>query len=195
MIDELPPIDGLASLWGTSVHICPYCHGWEVRDRRFGYLARHVERLTFPLMLRAWTSDVVVFAEHTLAIPPDIAELYAAANVRVETRRVARLHARDGVLASIELGNGERFERDVLFMHPAQRQVALVRSLGLALDAAGFVIVNDHRETSVPGIYAGGDLITGMQTAIGAANAGALAAGTLNHALAIDDARRARRPA
>lgn len=193
MIDDLPPLDGLAALWGTSVHICPYCHGWEIRDGRFGYLATHAERLMFPLMLRGWASDLVVFTE--LAIPPETAELFAAAQIRVERRPVVRLHGQGGVLASIELADGERIERDALFLHPPQRQVPLVHSLGLATDAAGFVAVNDQRETSVPGIYAAGDLITSAQTAIGAANAGTFAAGAVNLALAIDDARRAMRRA
>jgi len=37
--DELPDIPGLAQRWGTDVLHCPYCHGWEVRDRRIGVLA------------------------------------------------------------------------------------------------------------------------------------------------------------
>lgn len=194
MVDELPPIEGLRELWGTSVHICPYCHGWEVRDRRFGYLATHAERLTFALLLRSWTSDVTVFTDGKLAIPDDIAALFAAANVRIEARPLVRLQQRDGVLVGIEVAGGV-VERDVLFMHPKQRQVALVTALGLALDPGGYVVANEMRETSVPGIFAGGDLVTPAQTAIGAAASAVFAASGLNHALALDDARRAMRPA
>lgn len=194
MIDELPPLDGLRELWGTSVHICPYCHGWEVRDRRFGYLATHADKLTFALLLKSWTSDVTVFSDGNLVIPDDIAALYAAANVRVETRPVVRLQQRDGALVGIEVAGGV-VERDVLFMHPKQHQVPLVAALGLALDAAGYVTVSEMRETSVPGIFAGGDLITPAQSAIGAAAAAVFAASAANHALALDDARRAMRPA
>jgi thioredoxin reductase len=193
MIDELPPLDGLAPLWGTSVHICPYCHGWEIRDGRFGYLATHAERLTFPVMLRGWARELVVYTQ--LEIPPEMAELFAAVQIRVERRPIVRLQAERGVLASVELADGERVACDALFLHPPQRQVALVGSLGLATDAAGYIAVNEMRETSVPGIYAAGDLITPAQTAISAANAGTLAAGAVNHALAIDDARRAMRRA
>jgi thioredoxin reductase len=194
MIDELPPLPGLAPLWGTSAFICPYCHGWEVQDRRFGYLATSVERLPFALMLKCWTDDVVVFTDGKLAVPADVAAQLAGARVRIETRPLARLHATDGRLARVELADGESIERDVLFLHPHQRQVPLVQSLGLALDAAGYVVVDDHRATSVPGIYAAGDLITPVQSAIFAASSAVMAASTLNLTLAIADARPATPP-
>ena len=76
---------------------------------------------------------------------------------------------------------------DVLFAHPPQRQVPIVASLGLALDAQGFVQVNElHRETSRPGIYAAGDLTTRAQSAILAAASGMMAAAALNHALTVE---------
>jgi thioredoxin reductase len=69
----------------------------------------------------------------------------------------------------------------VLFTHPPQGQVELVRSLGLALDDHGFVQVDPmKRETSIPGIYAAGDLTTRMQAAIYAAAAGSQAAAMIN---------------
>ena len=181
MIDELPPLPGLAALWGTSVFICPYCHGWEVQDRRFGYLATSAERIPFALLLQCWSGDVVVFTDNKLDVPAEV-----ATRVRVEPRPIARLHARDGQLAGVELADGAVVERDVLFAHPHQRQVPLVQSLGLALDAAGYVVVDGHGATSVPGIYAAGDLVTMAQAAINAAASAVLAAATLNFALALD---------
>src|SRR5215207_1845980 len=57
VVDELPPVEGFRELWGHAIFQCPYCHGWEVQDSRWGYLARagdlgHV--LPFSLMLRGW---------------------------------------------------------------------------------------------------------------------------------------------
>src|SRR5699024_5248325 len=37
--DELPEIPGLAAHWGTHLVHCPFCHGWEVRDRAIGVIA------------------------------------------------------------------------------------------------------------------------------------------------------------
>ena len=72
----------------------------------------------------------------------------------------------------------------MLFAHPPQRQLELVRALGVALDAEGFVKVDPMtRETSVPGIYAAGDLTTRLQAAIIAAGQGMQAAAVLSFEL------------
>ena len=76
---------------------------------------------------------------------------------------------------------------DVLFAHPPQRQVDLVRALGVALDEHGFVSIDSmRRETSVPGVYAAGDLTTRMQGAIFAAAAGTHAAVVINGELTME---------
>jgi thioredoxin reductase len=72
-------------------------------------------------------------------------------------------------------------------MHPPQQQVDLVRSRGVALDDEGFVqIAAMTRETSIPGIYAAGDLTTRGQAAILAAAAGMQAAAVINAELTAD---------
>lgn len=187
MIDELPALEGFRALWGTSIFQCPYCHGWEVRDRSFGWLAPSAEFLAFALLLRGWTSDVVALTDGRFAVPAEVRAQLEAAGVPIEERPITRLVAREDRLEHIELAEGEPLRRDVLFARPPQRQVPLVESLGLELDPAGHVRVNDpHRETSTPGIYAAGDLQTPMQAAIAAAAAGMLTAAMINHALALE---------
>ncbi len=187
MIDEMPEIDGFRALWGRSIFQCPYCHGWEIQDQRFGYLATNADMLAFPLLLRGWTRDVVVFTEGRFAVPPDVVARFTAAGIRLEERRIARLVSGNGHLERVEFVDGDSLPREVLFAHPRQRQVELVRSLGLTLGPTGYVQVDDmHRQTSMPGIYAAGDLVSPVQSAILSAAAGMLAAGMLNHALTAD---------
>jgi thioredoxin reductase len=183
MLDELLPLPGFRELWGSSILQCPYCHGWEIQDQRWAYLATSVERLPFPLLMRGWTRDVTVFTG-ALAIPQDVQQRLEAAGVRIDARPITRLIASGGKLEGIELADGSVAACDALFAHPPQRQVELVRALGLALDAEGFVQVDPMtRETSIPGIYAAGDLTWRMQGAMFAAAAGTQAATVLNHEL------------
>jgi thioredoxin reductase len=184
MIDEQLPLPGFAELWGRSIFQCPYCHGWEVKEQRWAYLAASAEHLHFPLQLRAWTPDVVVFTSGALEVPAELRGRFEAAGIGVETAPVTRLLAREGRLEAIELASGARVAREVLFAHPPQRQLELVRDLGLALDEEGFVKVDAMtRETSRPGIYAAGDLTTRLQAAIIAAGQGMQAAAVLNFEL------------
>jgi thioredoxin reductase len=186
MIDELPPIEGFKELWGHSIYACPYCHGWEVQDRRFACLATTPEMLTFSIFLRGWTSDVVALTHGGADIPDAMRVQLDAARVRVDARRISRLVGHGGHLQRVEFEDGQALDRDVLFAHPAQRQVDLVHKLGLALDEKGFVRVDDTRETSAPGIYAAGDLVSPMQSAAIAAGSGMAAAAALNRALTVE---------
>lgn len=183
MVDELLPIEGFAGLWGHSVFQCPYCHGWEVKDQRWGFLAREPQTLDFALKLRGWTSAVTVFTGGSVEVPAEMRARYRAARVQLEAAPIQRLVARDGQLVSVELVSGA-VACDVLFAHPPQHQVPLVGSLGLELDEHGSVRVDPMtRETSVPGIYAAGDLTTKMQWAVAGAAAGGHAGAMINHEL------------
>lgn len=185
MIDEMLPIDGFRAAWGRSIFQCPYCHGWEVRDRRWGFLAGGAEALVhFPVMLRSWTREVVVFTGGAFEVPSEAIESLRRAGIALETRGIARLVAADGQIEHVELADGARVACDALFAHPPQRHVPVVAALGLALDEGGYVRVDPMtRETSIPGIYAAGDLTTRAQGAIFAAATGTQAAAMLNHAL------------
>ncbi|MBL9014797.1 MAG: NAD(P)/FAD-dependent oxidoreductase [Myxococcales bacterium] len=193
MVDELLPIDGFRELWGHAIFQCPYCHGWEVRDQRWGFLALPhgaAHLLPFALLIRAWSQAVTVFTGGAVEVDAAARDKLAAAGVRLETAPVARLAREDQRLVAVELAGGAAVPCDVLFAQPPQRQLELVRALGLALDDEGFVAIDPmKRETSVPGIYAAGDLTTRSQAAVLAAAAGMQAAAALNVDLALDAAR------
>jgi thioredoxin reductase len=190
MIDEMPPIDGFRELWGNAIFQCPYCHGWEVQDRRWGYLARATEPdhlLAFAGMARGWTRDVVAFTNASFDISAETRERLRAAGVRLETAPIARLVSRDGLLESVALSDGTAVPCDVIFTHPPQRQVGLVSALKLELDEAGYVRIDPLKfETSVPGIYAAGDLTTRIQGGVLAAAAGNRAAAGVNVELTME---------
>jgi thioredoxin reductase len=190
MVDELPPIEGFRELWGHSIFQCPYCHAWEVQDRPWGYLVRAADApmfLPFALQARAWTRDLVVYTNGVSAVPEDTRATLRAAGIRLETTALARLRAHGDRLEAVELADGVIVPCEVLFTHPPQRQVDLVRTLGLALDEHGYVQVDAmKRETSVPGIYAAGDLTTRMQGAVFAAATAVQAAAMINAELTIE---------
>jgi thioredoxin reductase len=190
MIDELPDIPGFRDLWGRSVFQCPYCHAWESQDRRFGFLAPSVDTVEFALLLRGWSKDVVVLTDARFPVPPETQKRLHSAGIALEQRRIAQLASKEGHLDRVRFDDGESLPLEVLFARPRQRQTALVQSLGLSLDAAGFVLVDEKRCTSIPGVYAGGDLVTPMQSATFAASTGVHAAVMLNHELTTELAER-----
>jgi thioredoxin reductase len=184
MVDELPDIDGIHASWGKSTFICPYCHGWEVQDQRWAYLAADNASLSFALLLRSWTADVVAHTNATFAVDPETREKLDRAGISIEERPIARLIQHQGNLERIEFADGESLRRDVLVVRPRQHQVDLVARLELTMDTGGYVTVEEtERETSTPGIYAAGDLVSSAQAAVLAAASGMQAAASINRAL------------
>lgn len=187
LIDESLPIDGFDDLWGQSIFQCPYCHGWERRDQRWGYLATTADSHHFELLLRHWTQQVTLFTQGAFALNAERVELLRTRGIEVETRPIAQLLRAPGeepVLRAVRFHDGEERACDVLFVHPKQKATELVQSLGLAHDEHGFVVVDPMtRQTSLPGVYAAGDVTTRAQAAIFAAASGTQAAAAINHAL------------
>lgn len=188
LIDEPLELPGSDVLWGHSIFQCPYCHGWENRDLRWGYLLHTPERIEFAMMLPQWTSQVTAFSDG-VELPEATRKRLDERGVRVEPRKISRLLLDETAtaprLAGIEFTDGSRTECDALFAHPNQRQVPLVAELGVALDDSGFVAIDPMtRQTSIPGVYAAGDLTTRMQGAIFAAAGGTQAATMINYDLA-----------
>lgn len=189
VVDEMLPLEGFRELWGRSIFQCPYCHGWEVRDGAWACLALPgsvAHLVPFALQARGWSRDLTVFT-HGLPLADEGRAQLMTAGIRVVDGAVARLVAKDGRLAEVALADGTTVACDALFAHPPQRHVPLVQSLGLALTDDGSVLVDPmRRETSTPGIYAGGDLTTRMQSAVVAASLGTQAAAMLNLELTME---------
>lgn len=192
MVDEMLPIDGFEELWGHSIVQCPYCHGWEARDRRWGYLLLPSDQshvAMFALQLRGWTRDVTVFTNDAFSIRETDREQLQSAGIRIETAPIVRLGGTSGRLDGVVLASGAVVPCDLLFVHPPQHHVRLVQELGVALDDGGYVKVDPStKQTSIPGIYAAGDLTSRGQAAILAASSGTHAAIAINAELTMEQA-------
>ncbi|MEZ4408479.1 MAG: NAD(P)/FAD-dependent oxidoreductase [Polyangiales bacterium] len=190
MIDEVPEL--YRALWGHAVFQCPYCHGWEIRDAAWGLVVHDPRWIEMSPFFTGWTSDLTVFTDGHFTVPDEARAALTAQGISIVERPIRALVPRDDDptrLAFIELDDGARVAREALFAHPKQRQTPLVTAMGLALDDMGFVTVDPAGQTSRPGVYAGGDLLTMRQGALLGASAGALAAYSLNHELTMELAR------
>ncbi len=193
--DELPEKPGFEEFWGRGVYHCPYCHGWEVRDRPLAVLAKaeHLARQT--ALVRNWSRDLVALTDGADGLDGETRSRLAALDVPVKEERISHLEGdAEAGLRRIVFEDGSGIEREGLFYAPPQRQRSdLAESLGCETEEMGLlsaVVKGDPmtRETSVPGVYVAGDAGTVLQGAIMAAASGASAAAFLNHSLISEDA-------
>ena len=191
-VDELPDIPGARERWGRDFRHCPYCHGWEVRDRPIGVLGTGPGSVDHAHLLRQWSDDVVLFThEH-----PVTAGERAALNARgiaVIDGRVARLSVVDDRLDAVQLADGRAVPRAAVFARPAlrPREEGLFASLGVEVDEDGFVRVDAVGRTSAPGVWAVGNATNPRAQVITAAGEGSAAAIAVNADLVEEDARHA----
>jgi thioredoxin reductase len=181
--DELSELDGLPEAWGKSAFDCPYCHGWEARDKVFGYVTSGDDCLGFSLLLQSWASHVVVFSNGR-APEPGLEVALAKRGIGFESQSLCRVvSGADGWLEGVEMADGSVIPCQALFLRPRQRQTELVRALRLELDSDGMVRVNTDMETSLSGVSAAGDLSSHTHGALVAAASGSTAAHALHRAL------------
>jgi thioredoxin reductase len=193
VVDELPAIDGLAALWGRGVFNCPYCDGWEVRDQPLAVLGadpRHAtRRAPDPLERRR---RVVPRRPAGLAGRPR--PYPAGSPAACGCARSRSLEGGDGHLDRVVFASGAPLPRRAAFLHPPTRQRSdLPVQLGCRLLEDGSVEVSDLGQTSVPGVFAAGDMarrpsmpLPGAQVVIAAAE-GAIAAVAIDQGLVMHD--------
>ena len=190
--DELPPIQGLAPLWGTSVFHCPYCHGWEQRDRRLVVLGGDARAVAQALHLANLSKETVLCTNGGPAFDRDALERLGSAGVEVRTEPIRGLRTEDGRLRSVELEDGTSVPADAAFVGPAARpNNGLAEALGCELLETGTVRVNPLGGTTVPGVYAAGDLARNPDVPFGgqvilAAASGSMAAMAIEEELLTD---------
>ncbi|MYX02083.1 MULTISPECIES: NAD(P)/FAD-dependent oxidoreductase [unclassified Streptomyces] len=198
LVDELPPVPGLAERWGREVLHCPYCHGHEVSDRPIGVLATGPLAVHQALMWRQWSDDVTLFL-HTGPEPTEEEyEQLAARGVAVVDGEVAGLEVADDRFTGVTLASGRVVPREALVVQARfTARSAVLESLGLKpvpQEMGGAVIgsyipTDPTGATEVPGVWAAGNVTRLTEQVIGAAAAGLMAAGAVNGDLIAEDTR------
>jgi thioredoxin reductase len=190
--DELPAVPGVRQRWGKDLLHCPYCHGWEVRDQPLGVLGALPGSAQHALLVRQWSGDVVFFV-HTYHLMPAEQRQLEARRIRVVSGQVARLVVRDDRLTGVELTDGRVVARTAVFVRPGNRphDDGLLAGLGCQRDEAGFPLVDGTGLTSVPGVWAAGNVADPRAQVITSAGAGSAAAIAINAGLVQEDADRA----
>lgn len=183
VIDDLPMIAGIEECYGRSVFHCPYCDGWEWRDRRFAVMGLARDGTGMAIALKTWSSDIVLCTNGGRIDRGPRARLERN-GVAVRTERIAALEHEDGALRAVAFAGGEPLPRDVLFFTGGQHpQSDLAMRLGCQLTSRGTVKTGTLSQTNVPGVFVAGDASRDAQFVVVAAAEGVKAAVAINEAL------------
>jgi thioredoxin reductase len=183
VIDALPAIAGFEECYGRSLFHCPYCDGWEVRDRPLAAFGRAIHVAGLALGLKTWSADVVACTNGT-RMERRLYERLAANGIRVRTEPIERLEHQDGRLASVIFRSGGPLPRAAMFFTTGQHpQSDLAIKLGCGLTSRGTVKTGTQCDTNVPRLFVVGDASRDAQFVVVAAAEGVKAAVAINRAL------------
>jgi len=189
--DLLPDVDGLRRFWGRTVFHCPYCHGWELRDRRIAAVTGAASAMDVVQLLRGWSHDLVLCIDGAEELTEETRAHLGRLRIPIREERLVAVRGATQ-LEALVFADGSTLACDAVFLRPPQQlRGSLAANLGCVLTDGGLVQVGTDWQTTVPGVYAAGDMVSPMQQVILAAASGSAAAITLNHALLEEDLARA----
>jgi thioredoxin reductase len=201
LVDDLPDIDGLAEHWGREVVHCPFCHGYEFRDRRLVQIVTHPIGLHVTPLLRQLSARLTAVLHDSVAVDAGELDALAAGGVTITRASIRRVvSGADGHLAAVELADGERVAADAVLVGPRFAvRVGPFAALGLRTAAhpsglGDFVETDATGQTSVTGLYAAGNVTDPSHQVLAAAADGSRVGAMIAFSLAEEDLRAAARP-
>jgi thioredoxin reductase len=183
LVDVQPDIEHFAPFVGTSVFHCPLCDAATFADRPVVVISWGAKAAGSTLGLSHWTQQLTLVT-HGHPIDEGAQARLARHGVRVRTERVQRLAGQDGLVTGVVLVGGATVRCDAVFFNIAHRpRNELARALGCALEPEGYVKVDEHYQTTVPHVYAAGDITAREESVADAVAEGFMAAAHLHLSL------------
>lgn len=186
--DMLPEIPGAEDIYGTSMHHCPYCDGWEWRDKKMGVYSNQKGGNVLALVLTQWTDSIVLFTDGKKYLRPDHIKKLKKNNIEIVNDPVESFESKDKLITNVVLKNNKKHPVDVLFFSNGfEAQSDLVESLGCLTGENNVALTNKSQQTNVEGLYVAGDASKDMHFVVVAAAEGAKAGVYINKELMAEE--------
>ena len=184
-----PDVPGITERWGRSVFHCPFCHGWEVRDRVLGVLDPGPSGATRAFLLRGWSDRLSLYTHGPAELDPADANRLQGAGIAVDEREISELRGNGDDLQAIVFADGSEAPCEGLLVAPTLSQTSqLVQDLGLKTTeehpmVSDAIEVDSAYSTSVEHVFAAGDATGGMPSVANSVAGGSSAAAHIVHSL------------
>ena len=183
--DIHPNVPGFAECWGDTIIPCPFCDGYENRDRTWGIVGSSADEISsLPLMSQNWTSHSKVILAAGAEIDASYETQLGELNIPIHRGAITEIHHNNGKVRAVTLDSGERVEVGTLLWSPPEKPSPLVQNLvdnlGLELNEFGHVAANEMQQTNVDCLWAAGE-VQGWTGAIESTYAGGMAAFFIVH--------------
>lgn len=182
LTEELPALPMIRAYYGTALHSCVECDGFEKTDKPLALIGETNDLFARALLISRFSSDLIVFTNGAETVRPEQEAQLASIGIRVERRVIDDVVGVKADMTGVRMSDGEIIPRVGGFVRPRwHAPVEFLGDLDIERDDWGLVVVNKNGETSIRGVYAAGDIVPpGPQQLIIAAGNGARVAARLN---------------
>lgn len=182
--DLMPEIAGFSECWGISVVHCPYCHGYEIRNKKTAIMANGERAFHLASLVNNLSKDITLLTQGTPDFDENQLEKLAQHGVSIIEKEISAIEHTDGQLETIVFTDGTSEHFDCTYASiPFEQSTALPEQLGCTLTEQGHIEVNAMQKTSVEGIFACGDSSTMMRSVASAVYSGNVAGAMINSEL------------
>lgn len=186
--DTMPDIIGFADCWGISVIHCPYCHGYEFRNRTTGILADGERAFHLASLVNNLTDKLTLFTKNKAAFTEEESKKLQHHNISIIETDITEIEHTNGVMNNIVFSDGSSRTCDALYAAlPFTQHCDIPLSLGCELTEHGFIKVDSTQETNIDGVFACGDNTNMMRALANAVYAGNLTGAVVNAKLVADN--------
>lgn len=187
MKDQPLDVPGLAEVYGKSAFVCPYCDGWELRDKPLVIISKGAGVMHFAPLLSGWTNRFTICTNGPDELTEAQREELRQHRVPVFNTPIRSIDSIDGMVQQVVLEDGTTIPCEGIFFSPELVTGSdLPQSIGCHITEAGMVVVDDFGKTNIPGVYSAGDAASRQYQAIAAAAKGAFTAAAINNELNLE---------
>jgi len=192
--ENFPDIKNIAECWGISVLHCPYCHGYEVKDKRTGILVDGTNAVEECIILKNWTKEVVLFTNGGNSLTNHQKNQLERYGIEVIAKKIDHIEHKNGNIETIHFVDGSQSNIPVIYAKLSIRQHCdIPKELGCRITASGHIKVNAKKKTTVSGVFAAGDNSNTYRTISVATASGTMAGMMINGELILDDLKKLNR--
>lgn len=154
----MPDIEGFAQCWGISVLHCPYCHGYEVRNKPTAILANGEIAYHYAELISHWTKDLVICTNGKATFAEDQLQKLRHHNIEIIETEISKLDHQDGRIRALVFNDGSNISIEAVYSSPSfEQHCDIPNQLGCQLTDEGLIEVDNFQKTSEEGVYACGD--------------------------------------
>ncbi|WP_020529034.1 NAD(P)/FAD-dependent oxidoreductase [Flexithrix dorotheae] len=185
--DIMPKIKGFEECWGISVLHCPYCHGYEVKNKPTGILGNGAYGFEFSKLISNWTKDVTLFTNGKSTLTVDQSESLGKHEIKIVEKEIEKFEHRNGYVQNILFRDGSKMAIQIFYTkRPFEQHCQIPEKLGCELTEEGYIKTNHLQQTSIPNMYASGDNTTRIRTVANAVSMGTTAGMMLNNEFVLE---------